>query len=331
MNPNHLIITRRRFVRDAALLSAAATFVPDTAFSAAENMSIIDTIGIPNALQQRKRAIFDGKTLNGWQATPRIYIPRDAKFAEMEPDKLYAEVYDWFKRNGQLERVAHTGRWEVVDGAIVGGHDPVDSLHGAYLVSEEKFGDFELELEANPDWPADTGIMIRANKVANLGFQVLLDHRPHGNVGGIYGNSLGSFRAAGFHMNGDRLPGFKVENLRSDNSVGNAVEIKAEYAASFDEFKKVWHLNGWNHFKIRCVGQLPLITTWVNGTKICELNTANIQDVPGYDPEKVAQRLGSEGHIAFEVHDVPQANPLGRDRWEAGAKCRWKNINITLL
>ena len=141
---------------------------------------------------------------------------------------------------------------------IVGSHDPEDSMYGAYLVSNEKFGDFELELDAKPDWPADAGIMFRANKIATLGLQVLVDHRPHGNIGCIYGNSLGDFITASFYINGDRLPGFKVENLREDETIGTATRVKPDYAISFDEFKEIWRVNEWNHFKIRCVGRIPL-------------------------------------------------------------------------
>ena len=307
--------SRRDFLRTAALLGAAATIMPD-ALNAATS-------------KQKKRSLFDGKTLNGWHAMPRIYIPQ--QFADVDPDEVFDKVVAWAKENGQQDHLTQTGRWEVVDGAITGGHDPEDSIIGSYLVSDEKFGDFELEVDARPDWPADTGIMLRANKMASLGFQTLVDHRPHGNIGGIYGNSLGNFLAGAFFMNGDSMPGFKVQNLRVDEAMGSPVVIKPEYAAPFDIFKKAWRPNEWNHFKIRCVGRLPVFTTWINGTKMCELNTANIQNVKGYDPEKAAKRLGREGHIAFEVHDVPPTAPLGRDRWAIGAKCRWKNIYITPL
>jgi len=333
-NLHHKTISRRQFLRDAALLGVTVAVVP-TALSAAKKQmgSNIQpsNASCPAAAKPGTRSLFDGKTLNGWTPMPRLYIPRDEQFAEMNPDDVPAAVIEWYKQHGDQQRAAHTGRWEVVDGAIEGGHDPDDSIYGAYLISNEKFGDFELELDANPDWPADTGIMIRANGMASLGFQVLYDYRPHGTIGGVYGNSLGNFLASGFIMTGDRLPGFRVANLRSDDEAGPAVRVPADYTASFDDFIKVWRLNDWNHIKIRCVGRLPLITTWINGTKICELNTANIQGVPGYDAEKVAKRLGREGHIAFEVHDVPPNGPLKRDRWEVGAKCRWKNITITTL
>jgi len=78
------------------------------------------------------------------------------------------------------------------------------------------------------------------------------------------------------------------------------------------------------------VGALPVITTWINGIKICELDTSKIQ-VVGYDAETVARTLGRAGHIAFEVHDVSLKNPLGLDRWAPGAVCRWRNISIAEL
>ena len=276
------------------------------------------------------RALFDGRTLKGWRAVPRLYVPKDARFENIPPEELKTAVVKWHEEHHQQEKLKHTGRWEVVDGAIVGGHEPPESLHGAYLLSEEKFGDFELELDARPDWPADTGIMIRAHELGSVGFQVLVDHRPKGCIGGVYGNSIGSFLVAPFAMTGDKQPGFRVSNLRPIQPEGNFSAVTPAYGASFEDFMKAWRVNDWNRFRIRCVGRLPVITTWINGTKICELDTATIQ-ARGYDAEAVARLLGRAGHIAFEVHDVSLKNPLGYDRWAVGAVCRWRNISITEL
>jgi len=47
----------------------------------------------------------------------------------------------------QLARItAHTGRWMVEDGAIVGGQEPPGSKLGAYLVSDATFRD------SNSNW-----------------------------------------------------------------------------------------------------------------------------------------------------------------------------------
>ena len=275
------------------------------------------------------RPLFDGRTLQGWRAIPRLAVPKEPRFASLPPEELKAAVTQWYAAKNP-EKVAHIGRWEVVDGAIVGGHQPEDSLFGAYLISEQKFGDFELELEAHPDWPADTGIMIRAHELGSMGFQVLADYRPHGCVGGVYGNAIGGFLATPFTFTGDSLPGMRVGNLRAAPMESNAVPVKPDYCAGLEDFLKAWKVNDWNRLRIRCTGRLPVITTWVNDIKICELDTAKIQ-APGYDAETVARQLGRAGHLAFEVHDVSLKNPLGRDRWGVGAKCRWRSISITEL
>jgi hypothetical protein len=276
------------------------------------------------------RALFDGKTPNGWRAVPRLSVPKEARFASIPSGELKVAVVKWYEEHGQQGKLKHVGRWEVIDGAIVGGHEPPDSLYGAYLVSEEKSADFELELDARPDWPADTGIMIRAHELGSIGFQVLVDHRPKGCIGGIYGNSIGGFLVAPFALNGDKLPGLRVANLRPEQPADNSNPVKPAYAASFEDFVKAWRVNDWNRFRIRCVGRLPVITTWINGKKICELDTATIQ-AKGYDAEAVFKRLGKSGHLAFEIHDVSLKHPLGRDRWAEGAVCRWRNISITEL
>ncbi len=51
----------------------------------------------------------------------------------------------------------HTGKWTIEEEAIVGAQDPPGSGLGAYLVSEEKFGDFELMIDIKSDWKTDSG------------------------------------------------------------------------------------------------------------------------------------------------------------------------------
>ena len=45
----------------------------------------------------------------------------------------------------------------VPDAAIVGEQDPPASGNGGILLTDRKFGDFELLLEMNPDWGIDSG------------------------------------------------------------------------------------------------------------------------------------------------------------------------------
>jgi Domain of Unknown Function (DUF1080) len=311
MNHSH-VRSRREFLRETAVLASA--FVATRISRGAE--------------EEGFRPLFDGKTLQGWHAVPRLPIPKSLIDERVPSDKLKERVLAWAAENpGLRQAAAHTGRWGVQDGVLSGGQEPPGSGRGAYLLSDNKFGDFELELEARPDWPIDTGIMVRTHELGSIGFQVLLDHRPKGGIGGFYGNNTGGFLSAPFVVDGDEQQDFRVANLRPGAREPNLVKATLSYGTTFEEFVRVWRLNDWNQFRIRCVGLMPVITTWINGLKISALDTAKL-DIPGYDAEAIFERLGRTGHIGFEVHDNGK---MGHDRWAPGAVCRWREIRIKTL
>jgi hypothetical protein len=109
--------------------------------------------------------LFDGKTLDGWHKNP--------------------------------ERIGHGtgGRWEVKDGAIVGEQDPPGSGNGGILLTDRKFGDFELTIDMKPDFGPDSGLFVRANDRGQC-FQMMVDYHDAGNVGHIYGEGVGGFTTA---------------------------------------------------------------------------------------------------------------------------------------
>ena len=264
---------------------------------------------IPNGF----KPIFDGKTLTGWHATPR------GKPKQQPPN---------------------TGRFEVVDGVLIGGQEPPGSGIGAYLVSDDTFGDFELLIDAKPDWPADTGILVRCGSGGAPGYQIQIDHRKSGAIGGFYGNGgplgteLGRFRAnpyafdAKYDENGTPV-GLIVDDAESTiEAIARDNIRQLQYAAPVEEFLKTWKWADWNTFRIRCVGKHPVLTTWINGVKICEMDTAKI-DWPDYDKNSVSQLLGTKGHIAIEVHDNDPK--MGDARWGKGNVCRWRNIYVKEL
>ncbi len=280
--------------------------------------------------------MFDGKTLKGWFTTPRVYVPRGEKFAKTPSDQLYDAVIKHYEESDTAmnripnrERVKNKGVWKVEDGAVIGGQVP-GSTAGAYLMSEKTYGDFELTLEANPDYPIDTGIMVRAHKLGSVGFQVLVDMRPNGTVGGVYGNSVGGFFAYPFVFDADEKPLNKIANIRPGDPDGmkfSGGQFQTDQAASLNDFLKAWNLNDWNEIKIRCTGRLPLIETWINGVPIAKIDTATLAEiVPNYDPDAIYRRIGRKGHIGLEVHDSPT-----RDRWAPGAVARWRNLKIREL
>jgi len=242
------------------------------------------------------RSLFDGASLRGWKQKTR---------SETRPS---------------------LGKWVVEDGVIIGGQDPPGV--GSYLVSEEAFDDFELLIDARPDWPADTGILVRTIPEGNVGIQVLLDHRPHGGIGGYYGNGLAGFHAYEYAFNAEKDKMGRVVRLIPEAPSEPTARIPLDFAAPVEVFLKTWKPGGWNQFRIRSVGEIPHLTTWINGEKISELDTARIK-LPSFDPKAMLNRIGRAGHIALEVHDNDAR--MGNDRWAPGAVCRWRNIYIRKL
>ncbi|MEM9368161.1 MAG: DUF1080 domain-containing protein [Planctomycetota bacterium] len=280
--------------------------------------------------------MFDGETLDGWRAIPRIYVPRNPYYQGLPREQLFDAVVQYYEESDgstnrvpNRQRIRDTGVWEINEGVVTGGQSP-GSICGAYLMSEKTYGDFELTLEANPDYPIDTGIMVRAHELGSVGFQVLVDNRPNGTIGGVFGNSIGSFFAYPFVFQGDEEPGNQITHLRAGDPDAlrfRGGQFKTDYAATLETFQEVWKPNDWNEIKIRCTGSMPLIETWINGVPIAKLDTATLREiVPGYDPEAILNRIGRKGHIGLEVHDSPT-----RDRWAPGAKCRWRNVRIREL
>ena len=273
--------------------------------------------------------LFNGRDLTGWFATPRGYgalWPGGPTVAEAYPGE-FPDDYD--------ERAAdHPAVWTVDDGAIVGRQDAPGSGWGGYLASEGAYGDYELVLEAKPDWPADTGIYLRKRPSTWHGIQVLLDHRKSGSIAGFYGNGLGGFHAVPFALDARYDEDGQPVGLGPDDPATTLEpfdERKREmltYAATLDEFLDIWRWRDWNEFRIRIVGAKPVVTSWVNGVKIAQLDMAMLV-APNYDAEVTAAFLGRKGHIAFEVHD--NDSRFGERRWGIGAACRWRNIRIKEL
>jgi hypothetical protein len=269
------------------------------------------------------RELFDGHSLKGWHASPRLPTARFP--GGPEPDR----------ENERYKKAAGSrGKWDVEDGAIVGGQDPPGSGLGGYLVTDEAFGDFELLIEARPDWPVDTGILVRATDTGATGFQILLDHRRSGGIGGFYGNGLGGFHALPYNFDARYDAEGRAVGLIAEDPSTSAEPVTTEkrallsYAAPVEDFLRVWKWDDWNVFRIRCEGTYPLLTTWINDLKVCELDTAGIKH-PDYDREAVAAMLGRQGHISLEVHDNDPR--LGKSRWWPGAVCRWRRIRLLPL
>lgn len=273
-------------------------------------------------------SLFDGTTLEGWHAVPRSY-------GSLWPDgpgirTALPELAPDYDEMAEL----HPARWEVVDGTIEGFQDPDQPGYGGYLVSDRTYADFELALEMNPDWPADTGVMLRRRPDTWHGVQVLVDHRKSGSVGGFFGNGLGSFHAVPFVLDVDADASGTPTGLVVEDPATTLEPMTPDKPAMLtrrgdpQEFLEQWRFGQWNSLRVRCVGEKPRITTWVNDVLVAEIDLALLQ-APHYDADRVAALLGRSGHLALEVHDNDPR--FGEGRWGVGARCRWRNIAIKEL
>lgn len=263
--------------------------------------------------QQSFRPLFAADSLRGWVARPReLYYAEDPA------------VYQ--------ESLKHSGLWTVKDGVVEGRQSPPGCGYGAYLVSEESFRDFELIYEARPDWPADTGVYLRASADARVGYQVLLDHRKSGNIGGYFGNGLGNFHAINWNVDADVAADGQVERLKIETPDTTLEPITPdkpallEHRISGEEFLRLWKPGDWNEFRVVCQGALPRLTTYINGVKVAAIDMARVESPKFFRDKALAQC--AEGHIALEVHDN---DVMGDARWGKTAACRYRNMRIREL
>ncbi len=164
---------------------------------------------------------------------------------------------------------------------------------------------------------------------------MLLDHRPSGSIGGFFGHGIGRFHAVPFALDAVLDSNGKPVALKQDDPATSlepfdeSKRAMLTRSAEVEEFLEVWRWDDWNTFRIRCVGDVPVITVWINDLLTAEID---MKDIPGarfYSPENLLTAIGTQGRIALEVHDNDPG--LGEKRWGPGAACRWRNIRMRPL
>lgn len=167
--------------------------------------------------------------LSSWTASAQTGIP--AGFTRIFNGK---DLTGW-----HVSQVNHHGNtaWRVENGVLLGTQDRPGN--GGILLTDRKYKDFEVYLEANPDFGCDSGLFLRSTEKGEA-YQVLLDYLEGGSIGGIYG---------------ERLQG--VKGVRAD-------------------WEKVWKKGQWNSIRARITGDVPHIVVWMNGAQITDwTDTAN--------------------------------------------------------
>jgi hypothetical protein len=269
-------------------LSAVGVMLPGASFAQAQ---AVNDAADAKASDARWTPLFDGKTLKGWHKNPK--------------------------------KIGHGtgGNWTVEPGGVLAGEqDPPGSGNGGILLTDRKFGDFELQLEMKPSWGVDSGVFLRCTDKGEC-IQMMVDYYNGGSVGQFYGENTGGWGARAFSIQGkeegDKLVGLTTVEHTDPEAAGMVSSCKPE------EWLKAWKIDDWNKAVIRVEGgKYPRITTTINGLKVGVFD-AKTSKAENYEREKVASQLGDKGSIAVQVH--------GGKSYPVGKKTRWRNIRVREL
>jgi hypothetical protein len=235
--------------------------------------------------------LFDGKSLEGWHTNPK--------------------------------KIGHGtgGLWTVEAGGVLAGEqDPPGSGNGGILLTDRKFGNFELSLDMRPTWGVDSGVFLRCTDRGQC-IQMMVDYYDGGSIGYLYGEATGAWNSKTFSLKGELEEGKLVRLSTVDpvdmQTAGLASSCKPE------EWLEAWKIDDWNTARIRVEGgAFPHITTNINGLDVCVFDAATAR-LAKYDRDTVLATLGDAGSVAVQVH--------GGERYPEGSKCRWRNLRIREL
>ncbi|MCW3116263.1 MAG: hypothetical protein JWM28_345 [Chitinophagaceae bacterium] len=155
---------------------------------------------------------------------------------DAQPPPGFTSIFNGHDIQGwHISRTTHQGTvlsCTVQDSAIVITQKPFGQ--GGVLLSDKKYKNFELYLEAKIDSMTNGGIFIRSSE-SGIAYQIEIDENS-----GTTGNLLG-----------ERMPVSK--------------------SAVAKQRAKVWKANDWNSFRIRMTGDIPHITLWINDVQMWDV------------------------------------------------------------
>lgn len=173
-------------------------YIVGTAFLLASAPTVV--FGQTGKVPEGFVSIFNGKNLKGWHVS-------------------------------RTDHHGSTGNFYVEDGAIVLKQRPYGQ--GGLLFTDKKYKDFELYVEAKPDWGCNGGIFFRSTE-GGSGYQIEIDQ----------GRGTG-------------------------NLIGELMRLSKSARAT--DVGKVWKYDDWNSFRLRAVGEAPHITLWINGVQMWDV------------------------------------------------------------
>jgi hypothetical protein len=211
-------------------------------------------------------AVFNGKDLSGW------HISKTARHGT-SPD------------------------YHVSQGVILGTQQPLG--RGGLLISDKKYKNYEIYLEAKADWGSDSGVFLRTTE-EGAAYQVTLDYLPGGSMGRVIqeGGLVGVGRPVG-------------ETTPPPRPAATPAAVQP---AGPDPGMSAWKHNDWNAVRIRVEGDTPHVQVWINDKQISDFTDTANHAVGGM----------VTGPFSLQVHG-------GNARWLAGNFWRWRNIGVREL
>ena len=155
-----------------------------------------------------------------------------------------------------ISRTTHhgaTGWYTVKDGVLFMQQQPFGQ--GGLLMTDKTYKDFDLYLELNPDAGFNSGIFLRSTESGSA-YQIEVV-----------------------------APGESTANL-----IGEGIRFsQPKYIGEKKPVMSVWKTGEWNSMRIRMVGEVPHVTTWVNGTQLYKLQMPQND----HEPSRVCRRAHS--------------------------------------
>lgn len=182
-----------------------------------------------------------------------------------------------------------TPDFRVVDGVITLKQRPYGQ--GGLLLTDRRYRNFELYLEAKPDWGTNGGIFFRSSEGGSA-YQIELV----GGGGSGTGNLLG-----------------ELQRVTTD--------------ARASEIEHVWKQDDWNAFRLRVVGDTPHVTLWVNGAQMYDVQLAR-NDVIA---DRTDGYIAFQSHWTATYTPIPGSTFDMSSAWKPGAAHRYRNVAIMEL
>lgn len=207
----------------------------------------------------------------------------------------WTSLFDGKSLDGWKHSTLGTAKYSVVDGTIKG--ETVEGSPNSFLLSNEQYGDFELEFEVKVHDSLNSGVQIRSREKTEADLATSgKDGKPAKDIDRFFGPQCEIEASPG-------QAGYIYGEATGYGWLSPEPQQKPEAAHSHMK-------NGeWNHFRIVAKG--ARIQTFINGQPVADLTHEGIY------------KSHPKGHIGLQVHGIK----AGTGPYDVA----WRNIRIKTL